>query len=83
MAWIDFWDRHLRLDGIEEADELLVPVALHVSADNGAVEHVESSEQRGRTVTFVVVGHRSSTPRATTFSASWGSAKIYPLMIPI
>src|SRR3979490_1839159 len=58
-----FLDRHLRLDGIEEADELLVPVALHVSADHGAVEDVESSEQRGRTVTFVVVGHRSSTAR--------------------
>src|SRR3977135_2273653 len=58
-----FLDRHLRLDGIEEADELLVPVALHVSADDGAVEDVESSEQRGRTVTFVVMGHRSSTAR--------------------
>ena len=30
--------RHLRLDGVEEADELLVPVALHVAADDGAVE---------------------------------------------
>ena len=36
--------RHLRLDGIEEADELLVPVALHVAADDGAVEDVEGSE---------------------------------------
>jgi len=56
-------DRYLRLDGIEEADELLVPVALHVAADDGTVEDVESSEQRGRTVAFVVVGHRSSTAR--------------------
>src|SRR5450631_3110313 len=53
-------DRHLRLDGIEEADEFLVPVALHVAADDGTVEDVESGEQRGRTVTFVVMGHRSS-----------------------
>jgi hypothetical protein len=52
-------DRYLRLNGIEEADELLVPVALHVAADDGTVEDVESSEQRGRTVAFVVVGHRS------------------------
>ena len=25
--------RHLRLDGVEEADELLVPVTLHIAAD--------------------------------------------------
>ena len=63
MAWIDFSDRYLRLDGIEEADELLVPVALHVTADDGAVEDVESSEQRGGAVTFVVVGHGSGAAR--------------------
>jgi hypothetical protein len=45
-------DRYLRLDGIEEADE---PVALHVAADDGTVEDVESSDQRGRTVASVVV----------------------------
>src|SRR5450756_652180 len=56
-------DRDLRLDGIEEADELLVPVALHVAADDGTVEDVESSEQRGGSVAFVVVCHRSSTAR--------------------
>ena len=50
-------DRHLRLDGVEEADELLMPVALHVLADDGAVEHVEGGEQRGRAVALVVVGH--------------------------
>src|SRR5512133_2079936 len=27
--------RHLRLDGIEEADELLMPMALHAAADDG------------------------------------------------
>src|SRR5664279_6094910 len=58
-----FLDRHLGLDGIEEADELLVPVALHVAADDGTVEDVESGEQRGRTVAFVVVGHRSGAAR--------------------
>jgi hypothetical protein len=52
-------DGHLGLDGIEEAGEFLVPVALHVAADDGTVENVESREQHGRAVTFVVVGHRS------------------------
>ena len=38
--------RDLGLDGVEEADELLMPVALHVAADDRAVEHVERGEQR-------------------------------------
>jgi len=33
--------RHLRFDGIEEANEFLVSVALHVMADDGAIENVE------------------------------------------
>ena len=49
--------RHLGVDGVEEADELLVAVALHVLADHGAVEHVEGGKQRGRAVPLVVVGH--------------------------
>ena len=28
------------------SDELLVPVALHVTADDGAVENIEGGEQR-------------------------------------
>src|SRR6476619_3006718 len=51
--------RDLRLDGVEEADELLVPVALHVAADDSAVEDVEGGEQRRRAMAFVVVGHGS------------------------
>ena len=48
--------RHLRLDGIEEADELLM-------ADDGAVEDVEDGEQRGCAVTFVVMGHGAGAAR--------------------
>ena len=58
-----FSRRDLRLDRIEEADELLVPMALHVAADDGAVEDVEGSEERGGTVTLVVVRHRPRAPR--------------------
>ena len=53
-----FSHRNLRLDRVEEADELLVAMALHVAADDGAVEDVEGGEQRGGAVTFVVVRHR-------------------------
>ena len=47
--------RHLRFDGVEEADELLVPVALHIAADDGAVEDVEGREQCRRAMTLVVM----------------------------
>src|SRR5688572_23867139 len=33
--------RHLCLEGIEEADKLLMTVTLHAAAEDGAVEHVE------------------------------------------
>src|ERR1700722_19551752 len=39
------------LDGVEEADELLMAVALHVVPDDGAVEYVEGGEQRRGAVT--------------------------------
>ena len=48
--------RHRALDGVEEADEFLVPVALHAWADDGAVEHVEGGEQGRGAVAFVVQG---------------------------
>jgi|SRR5579884_402258 len=57
----DYMDRlafgHLGLDCIEEANEFLMPVALHAAADNLAFEHVESGEQGGRAVALVIVGH--------------------------
>src|SRR5262249_25151165 len=39
---------NLGVDGVEEADELLMAMTLHVAADNGAVENVEGGEQSGR-----------------------------------
>ena len=51
--------RHLRLNGIEEANELLLAMALHTSANDFAFEHVESSEQRRCSMALVVVGHRA------------------------
>ena len=52
--------RDRALDGVEEADELLVGVPLHAAAEHGAVEHVEGGEQGGRAVPLVVVGHRAA-----------------------
>ena len=50
---------HFALDGVEETDELLMSVALHVAADDGSVEHVHRCKQGGRPVPLVVVGHGS------------------------
>jgi hypothetical protein len=55
--------RHLRLDGVEEADELLMAMALHAVFDNGAVEDIQRGEQRRGAVAFVVVRHGASAAR--------------------
>ena len=51
--------RNLSFDDIEEADELLMAMALHVAADHRAVEDVHRGEQRRRSVPLVVVRHGS------------------------
>ncbi len=43
------------LDLVEEANELLVPMALHVLADHAPVEHVQSDEQGRCAVALVVM----------------------------
>lgn len=53
---------NLGVDGIEEADELLMAMALHVPADDCAVDHVEGGEQGGGAVALVVVRHRAEPP---------------------
>ncbi|MDF2809947.1 MAG: hypothetical protein K0S56_978 [Microvirga sp.] len=45
--------RDLALDGVEEADELLMPVPLHAAADDITLQDVESGEQGGRAVALV------------------------------
>ena len=50
--------RRLRLDGAEEADELLMPMALHVAANDRPIENVQRGKKRRRSITFVIMGHR-------------------------
>jgi hypothetical protein len=52
----DLASRHGGFDGVEEAGELSVAVALHAAADHGAVEDVEGGKQRRGAVPGVVVG---------------------------
>jgi hypothetical protein len=52
--------RGFAVDLVEEADELLMPVAAHALADDLAVEQVERGEQRRRAVPLAIVGHRAA-----------------------
>src|SRR5437588_10819284 len=65
----DLADWDLGLDGIQELDELLMPVTLHAASDHLAVEHVERGEQRGGAVPLVIMGHR---PQASGFVGNAG-----------
>ena len=56
-----FVGRDLSVDHVEEADELLVPVTLHITSDHGSVENVQSCEERRGSVTLVIVDHGSQT----------------------
>src|SRR5271167_4113770 len=47
--------RHRALDGIEEADEFLMGMALHATAEDDAIEGVEGGKQGGRAVALVVM----------------------------
>ena len=51
--------RDIALDAVEEANELLMAVSLHVLAHDGAIQHIKRGEQCGRSVPLVVVGHRA------------------------
>jgi hypothetical protein len=45
------------VDGVADADELLMPGSLHASSGDLAYENVEGGEQRRRAVALIVVGH--------------------------
>ncbi len=54
--------RHFAFDGIEKADEFLMPVALHAAADDLALKDIEGGKQGGGAVALVIVGHRGAAP---------------------
>jgi hypothetical protein len=54
--------RHLGLDGVQKADEFLVPVTLHAAPDDLAFEDIERSEEGGGAVALVVMRHRAGPP---------------------
>src|SRR3974390_2911337 len=49
------------VDDIEEADELLMAMALHALADDVSVKHIERREKGGDAVPLIVVGDGAGT----------------------
>jgi hypothetical protein len=52
----------LALDGVEEADEFDVTVALHAAADHFAIEHAERGDQGGGAVPLVIMRQSLAAP---------------------
>lgn len=52
--------RQFGLNGVEEADELLMAVTLLVAADHRSVENIEGGKQGGGAVAFIIVRHRAT-----------------------
>src|ERR1700693_5663079 len=55
-------NRNFGLDGIQEADELLMAMTLHAATDDSAFQHIKSGEQRGGAMDLVIVGHGGAAP---------------------
>ena len=53
---------HCSLDGIVEADELLVPVALHAAPDHRALKDVQRGKQCGGAISLVVMRQSLDSP---------------------
>ena len=51
---------HAGVDGIEEADELLMPVLLHAASEDGAVKDVQRGKQGHGAMPLIVVRHRAA-----------------------
>lgn len=53
----DLADPDVALESVEQADEFLMPLALHVPPETLAGQNVRRGEQRGRAVALVIVRH--------------------------
>ena len=54
--------RNLGINNVQKADELLMPVALHVASDDCPIENIQGGEQGGGSVSLIVVRHGAETP---------------------
>src|SRR5262249_23580712 len=67
--------RHLGIDDIEEADELLMAMTLHALADDLALKAIARREQGGVVVSLILVGHGArAAPSSSAAPAGCGPA---------
>jgi hypothetical protein len=64
--------RHGALDGIEEADELLMPVALHAASEHRAVDDIERGEECGDAIADIIVMGCTSPAQVASAAVGWG-----------
>ncbi len=57
-----FFCWNLGVDSVEEANELLVAMTLHVASDDGASADVKCGEERCCAIAFAIMGHRAEPP---------------------
>ena len=72
----DLARRNVALDPVQKANELLMPVALHVLADNLAGQRVEGGKQRGRAIALVIVGWWPRAPSSAVIRVGCGRAPV-------
>src|SRR4029453_3055709 len=53
--------RQFRLNRVEEPDEFLMPMTLHVATDHRAVENIEGGKQGRGSMALIIMGHRPTT----------------------
>src|SRR4029077_16637491 len=63
---------HLGINDVEEADELLMAMALHTLADDLAFQHIKRCEQRRDAMTLVVVCDGAGTSLLSSSAAPAG-----------
>ena len=59
----DFAGRHVPFDGVEKANEFLMPMLLHAASDDRPIKNIQRGKERRRAITLVVMGHRSAFSR--------------------
>ena len=59
----DFASGHVPFDGVEKANEFLMPMLLHTAPDDRAIKNIQRGKERRRAIALVVMGHRSAFAR--------------------
>ena len=65
----DFAGRHIPFDGVEKANEFLMPMLLHAASDDRPIQNIQRGKERRRAITLVVMPDFNSGTRNDTVTA--------------